>query len=195
MVKINKLNNRKIEISKIENICRYFISDCTASEVAKKLDISRQTINKYYKDIRVLLLNKYPLDTKLDKDCFTLKYIYLNEEVFYYIQYNNKYYFLDSKDLYYKNLFNFIKQNIENTLINHKKANSVKLLYNKRKNDFLVIGYYKSSNNFETFLNQRLKKFRGINKNSYESHIKESFIRFNNDENFLFNFIVKNIYI
>lgn len=195
MTKINRLNNKKLENSKIQNICRYFISDYTASEVAKKLDISRQTINKYYKDIRTLLLNKYQFELKVDKECFILKYIFLNEEIFYYIEYNNKYYFLDSKDLSYKNLFEFIKQNIENSLINHKKANSVKLLYNRRKNDFLIIGYFKSENHFENYLNKRLKKFRGINKNNYESHIKESFIRFNSDESFLFNFIVKNIYI
>ena len=86
---------------------------------------------------------------------------------------------LDNQFFLPNKLFQFIEENIKNTLINHKKANSVRILHNKEKNSYLTLGYFKSFNDFELFFNSRLRKFRGINKNNFQTHLNESLYRYN----------------
>ena len=45
-------NKIKIETSQLKKICYFFSKDFTASQTANKLNISRQTINSYYKIFR-----------------------------------------------------------------------------------------------------------------------------------------------
>ena len=52
-------NKLKIETSSIRKICYFFSKDFTASQTAIKLNISRQTINNYYKIFREALFDSY----------------------------------------------------------------------------------------------------------------------------------------
>ena len=55
----NIINSKtKIEATKLKEICYFFSEDFTASQTSKKLKISRQTINTYYKIFRELLFNE-----------------------------------------------------------------------------------------------------------------------------------------
>ncbi|RXJ94399.1 hypothetical protein CRV00_07455 [Malaciobacter molluscorum] len=189
---LKNLNSRKIELTKIEDIYKYFIQDFTASDTAKKVNLSRQTINKYYKDFRTLLLNKTQnrFDiTNTSQDYIILYNYSFNKIDLYYIEHKNRYYYLDKEETNNKKLFNLIEYEIKEKLANHKKANAVKILYNKDKNSYFILGYLNSSKNINDYISKRLKKFRGINKNNYKMYLEESFIRYNTNKEYLLNFI------
>ncbi|RXJ86288.1 hypothetical protein [Arcobacter sp. CECT 8985] len=187
---LKNLNSTKIELTKIEEIYKYFIYDFTASDTAKKVNLSRQTINKYYKDFRNSLLNKTQNRFNIknvEQECIILNSYSFNKINFYYIEDKNNYYFLDIDDSKNKKLFILIEEEIENKLKNHKKANAVKILYNKNRDSYFILGYINSSKNINDYISQRLKKFRGINKNNYKRYIEETFIRYNTNKSHLLN--------
>lgn len=161
---------------KTEKICHYFCQDLTAVQTANKLKLSRQTINYYFKIIRNYLNYESFL---LNEKIFCIEYIKIQNRYFFYINSNNKIYLIEenSKDLIKLNIF--IKKYIEKNLLNNSKKNGVRIIYNINTKNFTILGYYSSSNNLQNFVNNRLKKFRGIKKENLQDHIKESFFRFN----------------
>ena len=76
-------------------------------------------------------------------------------------------------------------------IIKNKKINKVKLIYNHHRKDFLTLGFFSSSKEIEIFVNNRLKRFRGINKENLNIHLKESFFRFNNQKEFIYNKLIQ----
>jgi len=50
------IKNAKINTKKLKNILLCFTEDLTASQTAERVDLSRQTINNYYKIIRTYLI-------------------------------------------------------------------------------------------------------------------------------------------
>lgn len=186
----NHLKNAKINNKQMEKICYYFAQDFTASKTAQSLKLSRQTINSYYKLIRKTLIDeerkidKSILNNDLKKNGFVLKYLTIHSQIIYYIVFNSKIYILnlDDEKSDLNNLTNFIKYSIKNSLVNHKKANSVKVFFNTHQNEYFVSNFLKSTNNLEIFVNQRLRKFRGITKHNIITHIEESIIRFETNE-------------
>jgi len=192
---INKyLKNAKINTKQLKKICYCFAHDFTASNTAKELGLSRQTINSYYKMIREFLIeeqDKIQLNDSFDKNCFSLKYINVNTQVIYYIQYNDTQYILDDKNKKLQKILNFVRSNVKDTLISHRKANTARILYHSPQDEYFVSTFLHSHNKLEEFINTRLKKFRGLNKNNNILHIKESIIRYNNNEDFLFNSLTK----
>ncbi|PUE65705.1 hypothetical protein B0175_07500, partial [Arcobacter lacus] len=68
-------------------------------------------------------------------------------------------------------------------------------LYNKHTQNFTVVGFYTSTLDLQEFINNRLKKFRGIKKENIYSHIKESIFRFNFSSNEINERILKNLSI
>jgi len=176
-----KIKNSKLTSSKLEKLSLCFTQDLTASQTAKKLDISRQTVNSYYKKIRFHLISN---EKKIDcKNSCLLKYINFNNEIMFFLEDEEKIVSVEES-------CTKIDKQIKEKLLKHKKANSAKLLYNKREERFIVIGFLKTQNCFEDFINTRLKKFRGINKNNFKLHIKESIIRYNEDKNSLFKHLI-----
>ncbi|EFU69958.1 conserved hypothetical protein [Aliarcobacter butzleri JV22] len=65
------------------------------------------------------------------------------------------------------NLKIFIKNEIKKSLINNSKSNAIRILYNKHTQNFTVVGFYTSTLGLQEFINNRLKKFRGIKKKIY----------------------------
>ncbi len=185
----NLINNKtKIEASKLKKICYFFSEDFTASQTANKLQISRQTINAYYKISRELLFNELFLiknNQNLD-----ISYIKINQEYFYYLEDNN-YTLIENDNPFFAQINQFLQNHIHNTFIKNKKINRVKLLYTHYKNDFLTLGFYHSSKEIEIFVNKRLKRFRGINKDNLNIHLKESFFRFNNPKELIYDKLIQ----
>ena len=167
------LRNKKIDNSTIENICRCFSEDLTASEASMKVNISRVTINKYYKQLRTYITNTKKIsDNQKPKYCY-IKYFTLNKNFVFYIEYDNKTILLND--------CNFpIEEEVKNSLTRNRKINCAKLLLNKNNNKYIILGYMNTKNTLNEFINNRLKKFRGINKTNIEIHIKESIFRFYN---------------
>ncbi|WP_424688063.1 hypothetical protein [Halarcobacter ebronensis] len=173
------MRNKKIDNSTIENICRCFGEDLTASEASIKVNISRVTINKYYKQLRTYITStQESSDKQKPKYCY-IKYFTLNKNFVFYIEYDNKTILL--KDCNFP-----IEEEVKNSLIRNKKINCAKLLLNKNNNKYIVLGYMNTKNTLNEFINTRLKKFRGINKTNIETHIKESIFRFNNSNSSVF---------
>ncbi len=197
---LNKpIKNAKIDQLQLKKICYYFAYDFTASQTAQELSLSRQTINSYYKKIRESLiidfdsLNTILLSKQLNKQSFELKYIKLKSDTIYYIELDNKAYLIDSSNLYLKGINSFINNNLKDSLINHKRANCAKVLFNSYQKEFFIANYSKSPNNLNEFINNRIKKFRGLNKNNVDIHIKESIIRYESTNTILFT-ILKRIF-
>ena len=105
MENITQINNyikrSKITKLKLKKICYFFSKDYTASQTAKELNLSRQTINNYYKIIRILLIDKQDKLIKLMKDycfcdkSFNIKYIKTSSSFRYFIECNEKVIFID----------------------------------------------------------------------------------------------------
>lgn len=186
---INKyIKNSKINTKQLKKLCHCFAHDLTASNTAKEVGLSRQTINSYYKMIREFLIEKEDnlnLNKNFDKSSFSLKYINLQSQIIYYIQYNDTPYILDETNVNLKEIVNFINTNIKNNLVSNKNVNTAKILYHTYQNEYFVATYLNSINNLDNFINTRLKKFRGLNKSNNELHVKESILRYNNNESFL----------
>ncbi len=174
------VKSRKLNSSILENICKCFSEDLTASEASTKIDISRVTINKYYKILRDYInLYYYRTLDNSPKYCY-LKYFDFNKNMIFYIEYNCEIILLN--DFKYS-----IQDEIKKSLLNNRKINCAKLLLNENRNSYLLLGYMNKKNSLNTYVSERLKKFRGINKNNIDTHIKESIFRFNNKNTPIFS--------
>lgn len=171
-------NKLKIETSSIRKICYFFSKDFTASQTAIKLNISRQTINNYYKIFRKTLFDSY-IYLQTNEIDLNITYMKIYEKNIYFLEKNNKIFLLNEKSFISSTINNFIKDKLEQTLENNKKTNSVRIIYNEYTKNFTILGYYNSLNDLEEFINNRLRKFRGIKKENLSNHIQESFFRFN----------------
>ncbi len=171
-------NKLKIETSSIRKICYFFSKDFTASQTAIKLNISRQTINNYYKIFRETLFDSY-IYLQTNEIDLNITYMKIYEKNIYFLEKNNKIFLLNEKSFISSTINNFIKDKLEQTLENNKKTNSVRIIYNEYTKNFTILGYYNSLNDLEEFINNRLRKFRGIKKENLSNHIQESFFRFN----------------
>ena len=195
----NYLRNAKIKNQQLEKISYYFSKDYTASQTAKELKLSRQTINNYYKIIRILLIDKQDKLINLMKDncfcdkSFNIKYIKTSSSSSsfrYFIECNGKVLFITSNSEFSKNIMNFINNELQNSFINNQKTNSAKVLYNKDKNKFLLTKLLKSTNTLQEFVDTRLRKFRGLNQTNLDLQLKESQFRFNYSEKDIFNILL-----
>jgi len=179
------IKNAKVKSQYIDKICYYFSKDYTAIQTSKELEFSRQTINHYYKLIRSKIIEKNILfDYKLivytlEQNCIEIKHLNIYNHDIFYVENKLGIFILNNQSALPYNLSVFFKEKVENTLTNHKKANSARVLYNKENNSYVVSGFFKSDNKFEVFLQKRLRKFRGINKNNFYTHLNESLFRYN----------------
>jgi len=192
---ISYLKHAKIQNQMLKDICYYFVEDYTASQTAQKLGLSRQTINNYYKIIRTLLLHKLDELTENTTDefsnnSFSIQYIKTGKQLYYLIKNDNKISFLDFEDEFLPNISNFINTNLTSVILN-KKVNSAKVIYNKSTKKYLITKLYKTSNEIQEFVDNRLKKFRGLNKNNLSLHLKESQFRYNYSSLYLYETLLK----
>ncbi|NQY23485.1 MAG: hypothetical protein HRT41_05600 [Campylobacteraceae bacterium] len=187
---LNYLKNAKIKDHMLAQICYYFSLDYTASTTAKELNLSRQTINNYYKIIRTLLLRKQEelmldMEETSSTNGFSLKYLQSSSYVNYFIEYNEKVFIIDSDSTLVPKIDNLLNEDIKNSLHNNSKSNCAKVLFNQRKQSYLVMRMLNTSNNMQEFVDKRLKKFRGLNKENLLVHLKESQFRFNYSNEYL----------
>jgi len=179
----------------IKKICHYFAYDFTATNTAKKVNLSRQTINNYYKTLRKLLIETQDTKDHEDlqnfycKDGFTIKYLCIHSNIIYYLEHNDKAYILNETDQNLKKLYDILNAQIKTTLLSHKKVNTATILYHSHEEEYFVSTYLHCENTLEKFIVSRLKKFHGISKTNQIIHIKESIIRYNHDEEFLFKLL------
>jgi hypothetical protein len=187
---INNLTNSKtkIEFEKLKKICFLFSKDLTATQTANNLNISRQTINSYYKIFRELLFNQLIIIDKNQAD-LTISYIKINQDYFYYLE--NNLVLIENNNSFFHEIEYFIKNYLHTTFLRNKKLTKVKILQNSHKKDFLILGFYSSSQEIDEFVNFRLKKFRGINKKNIQLHIKESLFRFHNSQSEIYNNLIR----
>jgi DNA-binding XRE family transcriptional regulator len=181
----NHFINSKLDQNQLHSIYNCFEHDYTASKTAQKIGLSRQTINSYYKKIRDKLIeeeeefNNITLNDDFSLKSFSLKYIILHSQVIYYIEHNYKQYLLNTNNVNLKRIHDFVQYQVKLSLMNHTKANTAKILYDSYKKEYFISSYLKSSSELNTFIDNRLKKFRGLNKTNCLVHIQESIIRFN----------------
>lgn len=180
-----KIKNAKIKSQTLNKICKCFSKDLTAIQTANYTGYSRQTINHYYKIFRNRIIERnviseFKLANKLlNNNTIEIKYFNIYNHNIFYIENHLGVFVLNNQSNLPKQLAVFMQKNIETSLINHKRANCVRILFNQEKISYVVSGYFKSENNFELFLQNRLKKFRGINKNNFHTHLNESIFRYN----------------
>lgn len=189
---LNYLKNAKIDTTVLKKICKYFTEDYTAIQTAQKLNLSRQTINNYYKIIRSLLLSKqdemfYLLkNNHLSNNSFLIKYVKNGPYINYFIEYQKKAFIFENSENIFPNLQEFINENIHLQLQNSKKTNSAKVSFDKKKNKYTLLYLTKSDESIQDFIQNRLKKFRGLNKNNLFLHLKESQFRYNHSQDVLY---------
>lgn len=180
-----KIKNAKVKSQTLNKICQCFSNDLTAMQTANHTGYSRQTINHYYKIFRNKIIersviSKFKLASKLlNNNTIEIKYLNIYNHNIFYIENSLGVFVLNNQPNLPKELFIFMQKNIETSLINHKRANCVRILFNQKNISYIISGYFKSENNFELFLQNRLKKFRGINKNNFHTHLNESIFRYN----------------
>ena len=193
-----QIKNAKIDSDNINKICLYFSKDYTASQTAKEIGFSRQTINHYYKLIRnKIAQDNMIFDFKAIKNILVQNYIEIkhiniyNHNIFY-TQSNEGIFILNEQSSLPIALSIYFDEHIKDSLVQHKKANSVRILYNRDNNSYITSGFFKSDNHFEEFVHNRLRKFRGINKNNFYLHLKESLFRYNYNTEEIYKKIIYN---
>lgn len=178
----------KIKYSKIksfEKICYLFSQDYTAIEASKALGLSRQTINHYYKILRDRLNKEFIsfdlcfFDKLLQENKIHIKYLNIYKKDIFYLNIEGKVLLFDEYIPLGDKINQFAQNSLKQTLCKHKRANCARVLLDMQKQSFLVLGYLKQEDNFEYFLQNRLKQFRGISKQKLFFYIKESQIRYN----------------
>lgn len=191
------IKNAKIKKDLLKKICFYFSKDYTASLTASKLELSRQTINHYYKIIRITLLQKQDetilttFKQNIKYKTFDIKYIKINNIKTLYLEQEEKIYFLHEKCLTPFNIDSYIKDSIKQGLSNHKKANAVRVILNKNNKETIISGFFSYDNSkIQNFISNHLKQFRGLNKDNVITHIKESQFRYNYSSSSIFNTLV-----
>lgn len=193
-----QIKNAKVKSQYINKICYCFSQDYTAIQTAKEIGYSRQTINHYYKLIRNKIaennvLSDYRIiENILKQNHIEVKHLNIYNHNIFYTESNDGIFILNNHPALPFNLSKFLEENIQDNLIHHKKANSVRILYNKEKNTYITSGYFKSDDCFEQFIQTRLRKFRGINRNNFYLHLKESLFRYNYNTNDIYTKIIYN---
>lgn len=187
----NYLRNAKIENNTLREICYCFSEDLTAIETAKRLNLSRQTINNYYKILRNILLQNqdelisFMKENNLCKNSFAIKYIKSKDYISYFIHCDDKIFLIDEQNPCLPNFDLFLKEHLDTSLINNRIANCAKVLFNEKNKKYLVTKLYKTTNEIQDFISTRLKKFRGLNKQTLGLHLKESQFRYNYSNKYL----------
>lgn len=203
MLNIEKTNiqikNAKIKSHNIAMICYYFSKDYTAIQTASLIGCSRQTVNHYYKIFRTKILEQNNLENFRknkfleNQNLLEIKHINIYKHNIFYVQTIYGIFVLNNQNNIDLKLKDFIKDNLEVSLPKHKKANCARVLHNKQNDTYLISAYLKSDNILEEFLLSRLKKFRGINKNNFYSHLNESIFRYNNKNKNLYTKILETL--
>lgn len=171
-----QIYNSKLSSHKINEICLCFCMDLTASQTAKYVGLSRQTINHYYKIIRAVLPQE-SLSSPLKS--LTVGYIMIQHQTYFYAKKEESYLYIDQKSQLYSDLYDEYLL----PLTQHSKANSIRLIYNAYTQKHTSLGYFHHNTDLNDFITTRLKKFRGLKKESLEQHIQESILRFNHSQN------------
>jgi len=189
-----KIKNAKIK--KIEKICSCFSQDFTAIETSKKLMISRQTVNNYYKMFRNKLNSEFGsidniiINELLKKEKLNIKHINIYNQDIFFTDYKNQTVILNYNEFLPQKLNDFIQESVKEPLKKHKKANCARVLLNEKNQTFLISGFLKKENEFEHFLENRLKQFRGISKEKLYFYLKESQIRYNSSVESIYQKII-----
>lgn len=196
---LSYLKNAKIQDEALAKICYYFCQDYTASQTAQELNLSRQTINNYYKIIRNLLLQNqnelmcFMRENNFCKNSFAIKYIKSGTNISYFVECDKKVFILDTNSTFLPDFEKFTNEHLNSSLLQNRKANCAQVLYNKNENKYLITKLYKTNNFLQEFVEKRLKKFRGLNKQTLELHLKESQFRFNYSKEFIYETLIKSL--
>jgi len=218
-VKNKYINSSKISEAKFREIIRYFAADLSATQIANLSGISRNSINKYLKGIRIRIhefcLVESPFnvfgDIELDESYFGARRVrgkrgrgaYGKTIVFGLLKRGGKVYTEIVPNCKSKTLQDIIRGKISAEAIIHTDG--------WRGYDGLVdIGYDKHfrvnhSNNefankqthingiesFWSYAKTRLVKFHGVSKDTFKLHLKESEFRFNYRDQNLYAIILK----
>ena len=106
-------NKIKIEISQLKIICYFFSKDFTASQTAKAINISRQTINNYYKIFREIAFNNLNY-IEQNEAILNITHLKIYERNIYLLQKENQLILLDKENIFLKNIQNEWKYNFYN---------------------------------------------------------------------------------
>jgi|SRR5699024_429220 len=187
------VNRAKITESKFRELVKLFTLDLTATEVAKMSDLNRNTVNRYINEIRRRLAEYCEITSPVAQgSCCSAK-----------VPKNNlRYLGILEKDatICVRPLPN-IKEDALNTAscpIDTTPDLIVDLKEDRRvwrKSRRQLRAEHRSKLNyidgFLSFSNKRMEKFKGIHNQTYFLHIKESEFRYNNEEDKLYQLILK----
>lgn len=220
MTQVNRYKKRAhISEYKFRQIVRHFSLDLTASQTAKLTNINRNTINKYLMQIRQNIAeyceqqSPFSGEIEVDESYFGARRVKGirgrgargKTIVFGIFQRNGKVYTEIVPDCKSKTLQAIIRGKVSVESIIHSDtwrgySSLVDLGYQKHYrvkhgiNEFVNgKSHINGIESFWAFAKTRLSKFRGLNKNTFYMHLKESEFRFNhrNDRNVLDKIILK----
>jgi len=184
----------KIKEDTLKLICYFFSKGYTATQTSKEVGFSRQTINTYYKSIRLKVINKQNEiilnSLRETKNNITLEmtYVNINNRNIFYFEEDKKIYFLEEGFLSPLNINEYISPLLKDSLLRHKKASCVKIGFDSQKQEFKVLRYITTHKTLvQNFMSTYLKQYRGINKENFLLYIKESQFRFNYSSHYIFN--------
>lgn len=159
------LSKSKISHYKIKKTLKYFVQDCSSTEVSKIVRLNRKTIDRYYnifRDIMQHLFIKLLYDLPLSSNCLGCV----------------------EGEYAEKNFFNIHKFNQKVFLIRSLTEETTKLENIVKDDDF---------NKFARFVYLRFTKFHGLTQQNHYLQICESIVRYNYTQQELFNYTWKKL--
>lgn len=212
----NTLKNKYVRRAKIteaqfRKMIKYFVEDLSATQIAEKIELNRNTVNRYLNEIRVRItefcdqcnpfheeLKEEQLATTVEADNdhkSTITEKISNNLGF--IKRRGKVYAEMIANLSPNKLQNLIKGNIEtkdiavHSIDVQEDYGLVAVGYDNNKNLAGKPSYVDDLNKFWSFAKDRTAKFQGVAKHKFYMHLKECEFRFNFRNDNLYSVILK----
>ncbi|HEO98186.1 MAG: IS1595 family transposase [Campylobacterales bacterium] len=210
-VKNKYVTSSHISEAKFREIIKYFSEDLNATQISNSTNISRPTINKYLKAIRTRIVEYCNIDSPLSKEA-EVDESYLKDRsiksqigrgrsgktiVFGLLKREGKIYTEIVPDAKKALMQAIIRGKVGIDSVTHSEGwRGYHGLVDIRHNKYFRIhqGEHSQINEIESFWSYakiRLAKFRGINKENFNLHLKESEYRFNHRGEDLYKQLLK----
>ncbi len=186
----------RISEAKFREIVKLFLLDLQANQISQISGISRNSINKYLKAIRITIIKNNPLPTTISHEFSHNP----NPNLIGVINYNGKIYTQLIPESKEEEILQQIKHRLDKTdenlqstqiyngIIHLKKHRYYRLENTEQTNTKYAIT---TSEAFWGYSKNRLSKFRGLSKNSIDLHFKECEFRFNTKDQDQYSLLLK----
>lgn len=186
----------RISEAKFREIVKLFLLDLQANQISQISGISRNSINKYLKAMRLIIIQNNPLPIAISNESAPNP----NPTLIGVINHNGKIYTQLIPSSKEEDILSQIKHRLDKTDENRQQKQIYNGIIHLKKHRYYRIENAEQTNTkysittseaFWGYSKNRLSKFRGLSKNSIYLHFKECEFRFNTKDEDQYSLLLK----